>query len=915
MKDFSWGTKIYIASTIIAGCTILAWLAINHEWQNYWVLLGISGIASVTLFFKVEGTTNRSHYNISFLVYGATFAFLGPEACIVVIVLSHVVDWIWNRYPWYIQGFNITSFVIVGFLSGLLYKLINPAMTLLSFEGILAIMASMAFFTLLNHFMIGLVVWFARGENFSKSGMLDILPLMIDYTLLCMGTGSALIWALNPFAVPLILLPLYLIFTTLKVPALERETEIDPKTGLNNAKYFSKVLKAELDRAHNFDRPLTVVLADLDLLRNINNNYGHLAGDEVLIGVANILKNSLREFDIVARFGGEEFIILMPETSPDEAHPIIENLRTVIEKNVISVPTSLNPISVTVSFGIAGRTGLTETANDIIHNADSALYHSKLNGRNRTCKYCDDGSTTVFSLTQQVSSSDPTSTFKQQKNSENNRQIPNPLRESPPQSDQTTKQLEPPTQTAGHPRPRWLINLYIGLLILIAIPIVIFLDMPLATVDWFGLFLFVSLVAITEGLSIDIYVKNTSVSTSAAPILAGTLLYGPLGAVVLGLTFALVSKIKHRSPLNRFVFNSINHLIAGLLITYLIFFSGKLFTENILIVQLLVCVVSALIMFLSTTMLVAFAINIDTGAPFKEVWKEKFSWLTPYYVSMGMIAYALILGYQTTGFIGLAVILVPLLMLRLSVKQYINRTISMVNELRGKNTLLENSSQEINTLNVDLLNALAETIDLRDPFTLGHSQYVTRYAVLLAKKLGLSAESIEMIRKAGLLHDIGKIGVPDAILMKPFPLTPDEYQVVQQHTILGADILKNAHSMQHLSPIVRHHHERYDGDGYPDRLKGKDIPIEARIIAIADSVEAMASDRPYRRALSMERIEEELIRNSGTQFDPMIIESMLQILQEREDYVLVNSAEKLTVEQCEYAFVDPEPRRISANLF
>jgi HD-GYP domain-containing protein (c-di-GMP phosphodiesterase class II) len=121
--------------------------------------------------------------------------------------------------------------------------------------------------------------------------------------------------------------------------------------------------------------------------------------------------------------------------------------------------------------------------------------------------------------------------------------------------------------------------------------------------------------------------------------------------------------------------------------------------------------------------------------------------------------------------------------------------------------------------------------------------------------------------------------------------------------------------MQHLSPIVRHHHERYDGDGYPDRLKGKDIPIEARIIAIADSVEAMASDRPYRRALIMERIEEELIRNSGTQFDPMIIESMLQILQEREDYVLVNSAEKLTVEQCEYAFVDPEPRRISANLF
>jgi diguanylate cyclase (GGDEF)-like protein/putative nucleotidyltransferase with HDIG domain len=913
MKDFSWRSKLYILTTIIAGCAILAKLAINNEKQNYWILLGIASLASVTLLFKVEGTTNRSHYNISFLIYGATFTFLGPEACITVIILSYLVDWILNRYPWYIQGFNIASLVIVVSLSGLLYKLINPDLTLLSFEGILAIMASMAFFTLLNHLMMGLVVWFARGENFSKSGMLDILPLMIDYTLLCMGVGCALIWMFNPFAVPLVLLPLYLIFTTLRVPALERETEIDSKTGLYNAKYFSKVIKSELDRAQNFDRPLTVVLADLDLLRNINNTYGHLAGDEVLIGVANILKNSLREFDIVARFGGEEFIILMPETSPDDAHPIIENLRTAIEKNVISIPTSLKPISVTISFGIAGRTGLTETANDIIHNADSALYHSKLNGRNRTCKFSDDGSSIVFTLTRQGSSSDRVSNARQQYSSENNRHSPNPLRVSSRPNDQATKHIPPPAQTTGIARPRWLINLFIGLLILIAIPIVIFLDMPVATIDWFGLFLFGSLVVITEGLSIDIYVKNTSVSTSAAPILAGTLLYGPLGAVVLGLTFALVSKIKHRSPINRFVFNSVNHLIAGLLISYLIIFSGKLFTENILSVQLLICVVAAMIMFLSTTMLVALAINIDTGAPFKEVWKVKFSWLTPYYVSMGLIAYALILGYRTTGFIGLAVILVPLLMLRLSVKQYIDRTISMVNELRRKNTLLEKSSQEINILNEDLLNVLAETIDLRDPFTLGHSQYVTRYAVLLARKLGLSADSIAMIRKAGLLHDIGKIGVPDAILMKPFPLTSEEHQIIQQHTILGADILKNSHSMQHLSPIIRHHHERYDGSGYPDRLAGKEIPIESRIIAVADSVEAMASDRPYRRALSMEKIEEQLIRNSSTQFDPMIIESMLQILRERKENVVVNSAEKLTVEQCEYAFVEPGSRGIITN--
>jgi putative nucleotidyltransferase with HDIG domain len=361
------------------------------------------------------------------------------------------------------------------------------------------------------------------------------------------------------------------------------------------------------------------------------------------------------------------------------------------------------------------------------------------------------------------------------------------------------------------------------------------------------------------------------------------------------------------------VFNSINQMISGLMLSSLIMLVGKTFTDYSLIVQLIICVVSALILFLSTTILIALAIKIDAGMPFRQVWKEKFSWLTPYYIAMGLIAYALILGYQTTGFIGLVVILIPLLMLRLSVKQYIDRTISMVKELRGKNALLVNNSQEIHKLNEDLLIALAEVIDLRDPFTLGHSQYVTRYSVLLAKKLGLSQKSMDLIRNAGLLHDIGKIGIPDAILLKPFPLTPDEYQTIQKHTTLGANILEKAHSLKHLSPIVRHHHERYDGNGYPDHLKGQDIPIEARIITIADAVEAMASDRPYRRALSFEKIEEELKRNSGSQFDPMIIESMLQILQERNEYILVNSAEKLTVEQCEYAFVNPEARPVMVN--
>jgi GGDEF domain-containing protein len=132
--------------------------------------------------------------------------------------------------------------------------------------------------------MVGLVVWLARGETLTKSGIFDFLPLMIDFTLFAMGASAVLIYEVTPFGVSLALLPVYLIYSTLRVPALERKSETDSKTGLFNAEYFQRIATTEIDRANRFDRPLTVVMADMDLLRNINNTYGHLAGTRKLIG-------------------------------------------------------------------------------------------------------------------------------------------------------------------------------------------------------------------------------------------------------------------------------------------------------------------------------------------------------------------------------------------------------------------------------------------------------------------------------------------------------------------------------------------------------------------------------------------------------------------------------------------------------
>ena len=237
----------------------------------------------------------------------------------------------------------------------LVYNILTIGFVAAGWINILAAITGMMVFTLINHFLVGMVLWFVRQESLAKSGVMEFFPLMLDFTFWVIGASAALIWRIEPIAVALVLIPLYLLYSTLKVPALERKTEVDSKTGLFNAEYFASNLESELNRANRFDRPMVVVMADLDLLRNINNTYGHLAGDEVLIGVANIIKENVREYDIVARFGGEEYAVLMPETRPAEAFPRIEAIRAQIATYEFTVPTSITPISASMSFGIAGR--------------------------------------------------------------------------------------------------------------------------------------------------------------------------------------------------------------------------------------------------------------------------------------------------------------------------------------------------------------------------------------------------------------------------------------------------------------------------------------------------------------------------------------------------------------------------------
>lgn len=180
---------------------------------------------------------------------------------------------------------------------------------------------------------------------------------------------------------------------------------------------------------------------------------------------------------------------------------------------------------------------------------------------------------------------------------------------------------------------------------------------------------------------------------------------------------------------------------------------------------------------------------------------------------------------------------------------------------------------------LDTLSALTNAIDAKDSYTRGHSDRVTDLSVRLAKEAKLENSELEKIRLAGMLHDIGKIGIPESILNKPGRLDDQEFEVIKSHPVLGVSILGSVEFLQNVVPIIKYHHERYDGKGYPDKLKGNDIPYLARIVSIADTYDAMTTNRPYRKALTTEESLREIERCKGTQFDPELADLFIQMIQ------------------------------------
>jgi putative nucleotidyltransferase with HDIG domain len=385
-----------------------------------------------------------------------------------------------------------------------------------------------------------------------------------------------------------------------------------------------------------------------------------------------------------------------------------------------------------------------------------------------------------------------------------------------------------------------------------------------AVLAWLGLIL---IGVLSEGLAIGLSVGAASSTSSITflPLLAAVQLFGPAAAVILICATQVFGElVVRRKPVVKVLFN-VSQAVVGTAIGGLLFLlvggaplqGGGVGPTPTITEQLGPFIVFGLVFLAVNHAAVAMAITLSQGLPFRRVWglvvSNSGGSLND--ILIAPIALAVAFLYVSFGIGGILVVLLPMLFIRYS---YL-------------------TTSRLRESNADLLTALVKAIETRDPYTSGHSLRVSLLAQQIAEAMSLNRIAVEHIRQAALLHDIGKIeAVYTDILRKPDQLTEEEREVIQSHVTKGVQLLRDLSSVpEDVVKAVRHHHEREDGKGYPDGLLGDEIPVGAKIIVVCDAVDAMLSDRPYRKALPLRVVHEQLEEHRGLQFDHRVVKALL----------------------------------------
>jgi diguanylate cyclase (GGDEF)-like protein len=367
-----------IAGAVLAAAATSVASESNVRWTVFFVV--VAGGAFAQLFATEIPGNQVFHTGLAFTVAAALL--LPPELVVVVCVAQHVPEWLRQRYPWFIQSFNIANVV----LSGLAAWSVRAALTRdgvhvgasAATTGVLVACLAAVTYVLVNHALLARMLRVARGYDVSASGLFSLDGLIADGVVAAVGVGIAFAllhsWALAP----VVALPLVLIQRALALPTLREQALTDHKTGLLNSRGIDQRARSEFARARRLGLAMSVLLCDVDDLREVNNRFGHLEGDAALTMVATAFRNELRQYDLCARFGGDEFLVVLPETSGTEALVVARRIQAWLEEHPIQTKEGL--FAVGVSIGAASLGAEETQIGGMIARADAAMYGEKRAG-------------------------------------------------------------------------------------------------------------------------------------------------------------------------------------------------------------------------------------------------------------------------------------------------------------------------------------------------------------------------------------------------------------------------------------------------------------------------------------------------------------------------------------------------------
>jgi diguanylate cyclase (GGDEF)-like protein len=836
-RGLPFGATVYLA-VVGAAAVVVALPALQDlslETPGWTTFLLLTGGAAVAQLFTVRTKRNYAYHTTGvFLVAGA---LLLPAALVALMPLTlRAPDWARRRVSSAVQAFNVAGYTLAVLAA---YAGAHLARDAVHGANIEAAAAGFVAMTLLVAVQAGLsapMVAFMRRCSLFDTGIFSTHGMTTELVLAALGVAVAGLWTGNPWLVPFALAPLLVVQRSLSVPKLEEEARVDPKTGLFNARHFNTALEGEFGRAQRFVRPLAVLMADLDLLREVNNNYGHLAGDAALEAVARVLQRELREYDVPARFGGEEFAILLPETGVDEAAEIAERIRCAVSALEIIVDTAPGPIHITTSVGVAAYPTHADDGTGLVHQADMAVYRAKVQGRNRVVLAGHDDAVASTSATER------------------------------PRAAATAGPLGLQLPTAG------VVPLFVtgaGVLAGVA-------AMVLGTnQDLLGMMALVGVVALVQVLADS---SQGAASVSAVGMLAGAALFGPRVALPTAVVACVVEWGRTRVSFARLGLDIGTLTLAALAAAGVFALPRSVLSPDAgLIAAGLVA--GGVYFVIAAAGPLALAANAAGTAAWAAI-RATLGWTLLQDTAAGLLAGVVAISYGAAGLWTLALIAVPLLLARATQDREAARAQRMAADLQGevttletRTTVLEQANDALREHSTAMIEALTALMDERE--SAGHSGEVQRLAIAIGSELRLSGPELDVLSQASLLHDVGKLAVPDSVLLKTEELTDGEWEQLREHAPQGARLVGRLAYLRDAVPAIRHHHERYDGLGYPDGLAGDEIPLGARIIHVAEATVSMLNAKPDRPTQAA--VLHELRRCAGTQFCPRCVAAVESI--------------------------------------